>query len=62
LSVLGLDGKTPKKDFWKLSAAISLLNHTSWSLANLDSGGTEKISLRLASNTSTLWCRGCQGI
>jgi hypothetical protein len=46
LSVLRLDGGTPKRDLWKLAAAISLLNHTSWSLADLDSGGSEKIGLQ----------------
>jgi hypothetical protein len=33
---------TPKKDLWKLAAAISLLNLTSWSLADL----AEKIGLQ----------------
>jgi hypothetical protein len=43
LSVLGLDGGTPQRDLWKLAATVSLLNFMSWSLADLDSGGAEKI-------------------
>jgi hypothetical protein len=45
-SVLGLDGGRPKRDLWKLAAAIGLLNLTSLSLADLDRGEAEKIGLQ----------------
>jgi hypothetical protein len=35
-----------QKGFMKVAAAIGLLNLKSWSLAGLDSGGAEKISLQ----------------
>jgi hypothetical protein len=43
--MVGPDGGNIQTDIWKLTAAMELLNLTSWSLDSLEGGGADKKDL-----------------